>query len=50
MFEHLVVGETILYYREKQDNSRVEKTLRIDKLYKNEQNIWTIEGDFGEVE
>ena len=48
LFEQLSSGETVLYYRVKEDGKRVERTLKIEKIYINKENVWTIEGEFGE--
>jgi hypothetical protein len=46
MFEHLTIGENIEYYRIKEDKTVIKRILEINKLYKNDKDIWTIEGDF----
>ncbi len=49
LFKHLRIGETINYYRIREDKSILKRTLQIDNIFLNDENILTLIGDFNDI-
>jgi len=49
LFKHLKKGETVKYFRIKEDKTIIRKLLYIKDIYLNKECVMTLEGDFQDL-
>jgi hypothetical protein len=49
LFKELENDDIVKYFRIRENGTILERTLKIEKVFKNQNDVWVIKGEFGDV-